>query len=81
MANLVQYTLVHNDKKDRWELKRDGSNRSVETFESKAEALKGGVLEKAMGKAGGSVMIQKKGGVFQQERTYPRGRDPRRSPG
>lgn len=49
--------------------------------EKKADATKGGVLKEAVGKAGGSVKIQKLDGKFQEERTYPDSSDPPGSPG
>ncbi len=52
MAKLPKYTLTHNEKKDRWDLKKDRSNRATATFETKAAATKGGALEKSVGKAG-----------------------------
>jgi hypothetical protein len=81
MAKLPKYTLTHNEKRDRWDLTRDGSNRPTATFDTKAEATKGGVLEKALGKSDGSVKIQKVSGTFQEERTYPGAADPKKSPG
>lgn len=81
MANLPKHTLTHNDQKDRWELQKDQTGKVIETFDTKADALKGGVLADAVGKAGGSVKIQKVNGRFQQERTYPRSKDPKKSPG
>lgn len=81
MSKLPKYTLTHDERKDDWALKQDGSGRTVRRFETKEEATKGGILRKAVGKAGGSVKIQKESGVFQEERTYPRGADPRRSKG
>ncbi|MFT3848521.1 MAG: DUF2188 domain-containing protein [Propionivibrio sp.] len=81
MTKLPKFTLTHNEKKDRWDLKKDGSTKPSATFETKAEATKGGVLEKAVGNSGGSVKIQKVGGEFQEERTYPRAADPKKSPG
>ncbi len=59
----------------------DATDRTVKVFETKGEATKGGVLEKAVGKEGGSVKIQKENGRFQEERTYPRSRDPKSSKG
>jgi hypothetical protein len=50
-------------------------------FDTKADATAGGKLEKAVGAAGGSVKIQKENGQFQEERTYPGSRDPKKSPG
>lgn len=81
MAKLPKYTLTHNEKKDRWDLTQDGSDRAKATFNTKSSATKGGVLEKAVGKDGGSVKIQKVDGGFQEERTYPRAADPKKSPG
>lgn len=81
MANLRKYTLSHNDKKDRWDLNDDKTDKTKKSFDTKAEALKGGTLEKAVGKEGGSVKIQKVSGRFQEERTYPSSADPKRSKG
>lgn len=81
MAKLPKYTLTHNEKKDRWDLTKDGADRPSKTFDKKADATKGGALEKAVGKGGGSVKIQKKDGKFQEERTYPGSADPKGSPG
>ena len=81
MSNLPKYTLTFNDERERWILANDRSNRVVKTFERKSEAAKGGVLRGAVGPRSGSVKIQKGNGRFQEERTYPRSRDPRRSRG
>lgn len=80
--NLTPYTLSYDDARGDWQLKRDGADRATRRFKTKEEATKGGVLESALGSAGGSVKIQKKeGSRFQEERTFPRSRDPRQSPG
>jgi hypothetical protein len=78
---LPKFTLSYNDKKDRWDLKNDQSDRTVKTFGTKKEATKSGVLEKVVGKGGGSVKIQNVDGKFQEERTYPRSKAPRSSKG
>jgi hypothetical protein len=80
MAKLPKYTLSHDDTKKRWVLKQDSTGQSVKTFATKAAATKGGVLERAVGKTG-SVKIKKRNGKIQEERTYPRTADPRRSKG
>jgi hypothetical protein len=59
----------------------DATGRTKATFDTKGEATKGGVLEKAVGPNGGSVKIQKENGRFQEERTYPGSADPKSSPG
>jgi len=81
MARLPKYTLEKNEKKDRWDLKEDVTGRVKKTFETKADATARGVLKKAVGPEGGSVKIQKVRGPYQEERTFPRSRDPKSSPG
>ena len=81
MSNLPKYTLTFSEERERWILANDRSNRIVKTFERKSEATRHGVLRGAVGARGGSVKIQKGNGRFQEERTYPRSRDPRRSRG
>lgn len=81
MGKLPKYTLEYNEKKERWDLANDQTDRTIKSFETKEEATKGGVLEKALGENGGSVKIQKENGRFQEERTYPAEADPRESKG
>jgi hypothetical protein len=76
MAKLPRYSLGHNAKTKKWELKSEPSGSVVKTFTSKAKATKGGVLDKAVGGMG-SVRIRKRDGRIQEERTYPRSMDPR----
>ena len=79
MAKLPKYTLSKDD--DKWKLKSDANNRTVKTFETKSDATKGGALSGALGAAGGSVRIHKENGRIQEERTFPRAADPKRSKG
>lgn len=72
---LPRFMLGYSKSNKRWEL-TDGSKNVVKTFKAKADALKGGVLEKAV-KGRGSVRIRKQDGKIQEERTYPRSADPR----
>lgn len=81
MANLPKFTLQKNEKTDRWDLGSDKTDRTVKSFETKADATKKGALAEAVGAQGGSVKIQKENGRFQEERTYPRSKDPRSSKG
>jgi len=76
-----KYTLSHNDDRDRWELRQDKTRNFVRAFDTKAEATAGGVLSRALGKVGGSVKIEKISGGYQEERTFPRSADPRKSKG
>jgi hypothetical protein len=68
-------------KGGQWSLEQAGSDTPVKTFKRKADATRGGVLEKALGPQGGTVKIHKGNGRIQEERTYPRGGDPKRSRG
>lgn len=81
MTKLRKFTLTHNEKKDRWELENDKTNRIVKSFDTKEDATAGGVLKKTLGDNGGSVKIQKENGKIQEERTYPGAADPRESKG
>jgi hypothetical protein len=81
MPKLPKYTLAFDEKRDRWTLKNDRTNRVEKTFGTKARAMSGGVLKRAVGRAGGSVKIKKENGRLQQERTYPGSRDSRKSKG
>lgn len=81
MTKLTKYTLSKDEKKDDWKLTNDATNRVEKRFDRKADATAGGALEKAVGKDGGSVKIQKENGRIQEERTYPGSKDPRKSKG
>ncbi len=81
MGNLKKYTLSHDKKHDQWDLKRDKSDTIKKTFDTKEKATQGGVLKKALGSDGGSVKIKKLDGTIQEERTYPKKKDPTQSPG
>ena len=72
-----KYHLVH--KNDEWKLQREGSNRASKSFDTKSEAMKEST--DFMRTHGGSLRIHKTDGQFQEERTYPRKADPRRSKG
>ena len=80
MAKLPRFSLTYNDDNKKWELKSEKSGEVIKRFKTKAAATKGGVLERAVKKMG-SVRIRKRNGRIQEERTYPRSRDPRRSKG
>jgi len=80
MTKLTKYTLAFNKKKEVWDLKNDKTNQVLKSFENKENATKGGVLKKAVG-GEGSVKIKKLDNHFQEERTFPKSKDPTSSPG
>ena len=63
---------------DHWVL-HNQFGEMVREFRSKAEATKDGVLQGLVGE--GIVRIHREDGRFEEERTFPRDMDPRRSPG
>ena len=74
-----KYTLHKDQKGEKWRLEKEGSDRTKRTFDTKNEALKN--LRDAVGPNGGSVRIRKTDNTIQEERTYPRSKDPKGSPG
>lgn len=79
--NLRRFTLAYDRQNEDWKLEKDGSRQVVKRFDTKEDATAGGVLKRAIGKEGGSVRIEKVRGGYQEERTFPRSKDPRKSPG
>jgi hypothetical protein len=79
--NLPKYHLTKDRAKGDWKLEKEGADRATRRFQTKGEATAGGVLADAIGKAGGSVRIHLEKGRIQEERTFPRARDPKGSPG
>lgn len=71
------YDLKKDD--DKWKLQKQGSERAHKTFETKAEGLE--YSKEFMKKHGGSIKVRKEDGKIQEERTYPRSKDPKKTPG
>ena len=71
------YHLVF--KEDQWKLEKEHSDRSIRNFDTKDQAKNFGV--DYMKDHGGSLKIHKQDGKIQEERTYPRSADPRKSKG
>jgi hypothetical protein len=79
--NLPRYSVQPNEQRGGWDLKKEGAARATKHFEKKSDATKGGVLSDAIAGGVGSVRIRKEDGTIQEERTFPRARDPKNSPG
>ena len=80
MPKLTKFTLDFNEKKDRWDLTNDKTDKVVKTFSAKTDATARGILKMATG-GNSSVKIQKENGKFQEERTFPKSADPKKSKG
>lgn len=81
MPNLRKFTISKNKKTGTWDLREDRSRQVIHSFKTKGNAKKGGVLKKMLGKPGGSVKFELEKGGYDEERTYPRKKDPRSSKG
>jgi len=66
-------------RKNEWRLEKAGSDRALVKASTKAEAVR--KMRRYMKNRKGSVRIHKVDGKIQEERTYPRGADPRSSRG
>lgn len=62
-----------------WKLKKDKSMRSIKIFETKEEGVD--FTTKFMKQNGGTLKIHKANDSFQEERTYPKSKDPKSSKG
>jgi hypothetical protein len=62
-----------------WKFEQHKSDRSIRNFDTKKEAV--GFATAYMRAHEGSLKIKKANGRIQEERTYPRSKDPSRTPG
>lgn len=76
---MENFHLVHEDNK--YKLKRENAERSSLVIDSnKVEAIKE-AKEFIQKNGGGSLKIHRNDGPFQEERTYPKSKDPKQSKG
>lgn len=66
-------------KGDNWQFKKEGADRALKNSDTKEEAIRH--MQEHMADKVGSVKIHKQDGKFQEERTYQRKNDPKKSPG
>jgi len=71
---------VETDPKGGWRAKAKGSTRAVAKGDNKAEVVKR-TIEVAKKQPKAQVRIKGRNGRIQQERTYPRSSDPKRTAG
>jgi hypothetical protein len=70
---------VETDPKGGWRAKAKGSTRAVAKGDNKAEVVKR-TIEVAKKQPKAQVRIKGRNGRIQQEHTYPRSSDPKRTP-
>lgn len=78
MAKRTKYHITKTD--DGWEGRTEGGKRASAKGKTKEEVKKK-TIEIAKKKGKSSVIIHKKNGRIQEERTYPRKSDPNPPPG
>ncbi|PTA87869.1 hypothetical protein CWM66_24745 [Kosakonia sp. H7A] len=64
---------------DKWKFQKEGNERPSKTADTKAEIIE--LMRDYMADKKGSVKIHTEDGKFQEERTYPRKDDPKKSKG
>lgn len=77
---LPKFALSYSKKDENWNLSKVATKEVIKTFTTKSDAVEKGVLQKAIG-GRGSVQIKKMDGKIQEERTFPRKDDPKKSKG
>lgn len=70
-----KYTVRFDDSREKWILKHDGTEKVLKVFDTKENATRAGVLRKALGREGGTVIIRTRNGAFEEERNFPRSTD------
>jgi hypothetical protein len=81
MLNLPKYTLSHDQKKDDWALRETAPVGSRGGLTARPRQQLAECCAEPLGQVADPVKIQKMDGTFQEERTFPRSKDPKRSPG
>jgi hypothetical protein len=81
MANLKKYEVGYDRKSENWKLREQGSAKVIAESGTKADLVSGGKLAQLLRGEGGSVRIKKMDNKIQEERTYPRSKDPSKSKG
>lgn len=76
---MKNFHLVYEDEK--YKLKKENAQRASKVIDAiKVDAIKES-KKFIQNQGGGSLKIHKNGGGFQEERTYPKSSDPRKSKG
>ena len=73
------YHITYNKNSEQWQFKKSGNERPTFTADTKADAI--GKMQSYMQNHPGSVKIHKVNNIIQEERTYPRSIDPRKTEG
>ena len=73
------FHLTFNKENKNWKFQKEGGKRPLKNAKTKSEMIE--FMKQYMSKKKGSVKIHKQDGKIQEERTYPRSADPKKSKG
>ena len=76
---MENFHLVHED--DKYKLKRENAERASKVIDGNKQDAIMQSKEFILNNGGGSLKIHKNKGGFQEERTYPKSKDPKQSKG
>lgn len=76
---MKNYHITKSKSGNGWDLKKEGGERATLKADTKAEIVK--ATSQFLQDKGGSVKIHKENGQIQEERTFPRSADPKKTPG
>lgn len=76
---MKNYYLVRDKNENAWKLKKEHAQRSTAVFDNKEAAMD--FSTEFMRQNNGSLHVQKRNGEWQEERTYPKSSDPKKTKG
>lgn len=79
MPTRKYYEIVHDRLGKRWVFRQQGTINAIRIADTKAELVEAAIA--ICNNQHCSLRIHLENGLFEEERTYPRSSDPRRSPG
>lgn len=66
-----KFSLRFDGSREKWILKSETGGKTVRIFATKEDATRAGALRKALGRQGGIVTVLTRGGVYEEQRTFP----------
>ena len=66
-----RFALRFDNEKEKWVLRTAASGKTLRVFKTKEDATRAGALRKVLGRQGGIVTVLTRGGIYEEERTFP----------
>lgn len=80
-TTLTNYHLVYSSEAQAWGMFKPGDSHYTQLYSGKTKLQAVQAAAAYLQDSGSSLRIHNQNGQFEEERTYPRSADPRRSPG